>query len=130
MRFLICSVFLLLLSCASGKPSGGKSTAVLQALISSGMIAVKNGESRLFQAEDVSCLRDLTKELWKCKFLSQGKSYEIPPRESAVLSEILFELPVAQGDSGAATSFIGCRTNDGDPESAQCDIAVPLDPVI
>ena len=102
-------------------------TSLLSSLKSSGLQGIKSGQTEIYRAESVSCLKDLTREIWKCGFMNTGKSYVVPVKESKALADVLFELPVAQGDSGAATSFIECRMFDGDPENAQCDVAISLD---
>lgn len=107
------------------KPRDSK--VVLSALKASGITPVINGKTSIYVAVNVSCLRDLNIEVWKCSFTNSGQTYVVPTIESAALSGILIGLPVPQGDSGVATSFIECRMFDGDPENADCDIAISLD---
>lgn len=107
------------------KPKDSK--VVLSALEVSGITPVIKGQTKYYVAVNVSCLRELNIELWKCSFMNSGKQYDIPSIESAALSGILMNLPVPQGDSGVATSFIECRIFDGDPDNADCDIAISLD---
>lgn len=122
-------ILTLCFACSSQTPreKTHESTKVLLSLRAAGLSGTKTAQTESFRAENVSCLKDLTKNIWKCGFISNGKNFEIPEKESEVLSGILFDLPVAQGDSGAATPFIECRMYDGDPENAQCDVAISLD---
>lgn len=134
MKILLALFFLV--SCASENKSlrelypknkAGESGVVVEALKASGLLPLKSGQTEIYRAENVSCLRELSVELWKCSFTHAGKAYEIPNIESSTLSGILMNLPVPQGDSGVATSFIECRIFDGLPENADCDIAISLD---
>lgn len=122
-------ILTLLISCATKAPRRNalESTKVLSALKSSGLQGIQNGATETFRAENLTCLRDLSKDAWKCGFVNNGRNYEVPEKESGELSGILFNLPVAQGDSGAATPFIECRMYDRDPENARCDVAISLD---
>ena len=122
-------ILTLIVSCSTRAPreNSFQSTKVLSSLRSSGLSGIQNGATEIYRAENLNCLKDLTKNVWKCGFTSQGKTYVIPEKESDILADILFDLPVAQGDSGAATPFVECRMYDKDPENARCDVAISLD---
>lgn len=110
-----------------------RSAILLKILKSSGLPSISSDETTTYRAFDVGCYLDPQVGKYQCQLynklpLNKATLYKVPQVESDQLSEILFDLPVSKGDSGASTPFVECRTNKDDQLlDNSCDIAITLD---
>lgn len=70
-------------------------------------------------------------ENYECSYVTKPdapKRFRLSSLESVKLADLLFSLPVSQGDSGASTSFIECLHAAPQTKSQPfCSIAIDLD---
>jgi hypothetical protein len=114
------------------KDKPGQSQELFHILKVSGLKLKKMNGGLGFRAYDVTCTTSGSSGDRQCVFLGdepnrpKQRSYTVPEAETKNLSAILFDLPVAQGDSGAQTPYIECWA-DTDSRNATCSVAIDLD---
>jgi hypothetical protein len=108
-----------------------QSPELFAALKSAGVsLEKKSGASRL-RAYEVTCVMKTQSEHYECSFQlnpDRGQRFRVARAESEKLANLLFSLPVSQGDSGVSTRFVEC-THYSPQETSQptCSVAIDLD---
>lgn len=91
----------------------------------------KTADQHRLRAYDLTCLLHSNSEKYDCTFRTSpdhGLKFRVGSTESEKLANLLFGLPVSQGDSGASTRFVEC-VHFAPQEKSQptCTVAIELD---
>lgn len=108
-----------------------QSLALLEILKASGVMPKTHRYgNRVYRAFTIAC-RTQENGAAHCTFAStvdcRGKSCRHEFRDSEGLAAILYDLPVAQGDSGVASPYIECLGSEAAPGFASCSVAQEID---
>ena len=118
------------------KDKKAQSEALFDFLVRAGLPEQKTAETTKLTAYDFTCHNDsiAASRQVVCDFFAAPKNdlpnkhYQVADKDLAKVRDLLFSLPVSQGDSGAATEYVSCYQSvvSGKKET-QCSVAIELD---
>ena len=109
-----------------------QSTALYRLLASTGLKPTRKSKSlEAIIAYDTFCEMSPKTNKYKCTLKSSmdktAKKYAFSEKTSEELSQILFDLPTSQGDTGVSVRFIECTQMNYSSVSHSCDVSINLD---